>query len=70
VAEELHRRLTAPHTRPDDDRWGNHPAGGPTQSTFAIPTPDNVLVVGAGGPGLALSWVLYPHLASSVSLAL
>jgi hypothetical protein len=29
--------------------------------------PENVLVVAAGGPGLAVSWVLTPHLSNPVS---
>jgi hypothetical protein len=43
------------------------PLGGPTESGHYLPDPAGILIVAAGGPGLNLSWILYPHLASSIS---
>jgi hypothetical protein len=65
----LHPLLTAPHTRPPgrQETQGMSPLGGPTESSHYLPNPDNILIVAAGGPGLHLSWILYPHLASAVS---
>jgi hypothetical protein len=33
----------------------------------SLARPDNVLVVAAGGPGIAVSWVLLPHLSNPIS---
>jgi hypothetical protein len=71
VRSHLHAGFTAPHTRgpSSPDIWGHELTGGPTESSFWIPKVEGVLVVGAGGPGLGLSWILYPHLSTAVSLA-
>jgi hypothetical protein len=69
VRSYLHPLLTAPHTRTGNQQetQGMAPLGGPTESSHYLPRPENILIVAAGGDGLNLSWVLYPHLASSVS---
>lgn len=65
----LHPLLTAPHTRTEgqQETQGMAPLGGPTESSHYLPDPEGILIVAAGGAGLNLSWVLYPHLASAVS---
>jgi hypothetical protein len=50
----LHARLTAPATGPRD-RFVN------------VGRPENVLVVPAGGAGMAETWILFPHLAWAVT---
>ena len=50
ISEELWPKLTAETTGKFDKR-------------LALAAPDNVLVVAAGGPGIAQSWLLFPHLA-------
>src|SRR5262249_33327669 len=69
VRAYLYPRLTAPHTRGvgASDELGLQPTGGVTESSFWLPRPEGVLIAGAGGPGLALSWIFYPHLAAIVS---
>jgi hypothetical protein len=37
------------------------------ESTFGLPNPEGLLVVAAGGAGLGLSWVFYPHWSAAVS---
>jgi hypothetical protein len=71
VRGHLHTRFTAPHTRGEasPDIWGHELTGGPTESSFWLPKIEGVLVIAAGGPGLGLSWILYPHLSTAVSLA-
>jgi len=51
VRDRLFERMTAPTA-------GKH------DSTLVLASPANVLVVAAGGPGLAQSWLITPHLAA------
>jgi hypothetical protein len=66
----LHPLLTAPHTRAigRQETQGMAPLGGPTESSHYLPRPEGILIAAAGGEGLNLSWVMYPHLASSISV--
>lgn len=69
VRDYLFPILIAPHTRPNPiDRLGFHSTGGPTESSVEISRPDNLLLFAAGGRGSHLSWAMFPHLASAVSV--
>jgi hypothetical protein len=67
----LHPLLTAPPTDVDPAGrpygWGSHVEGGVQESTFGLPNPEGLLVAAAGGAGLGLSWVFYPHWSAAVS---
>ncbi len=54
MQEYLWPRLTAPTAGPRD-RWTN------------LGAPANILVVAAGGAGMAETWILFPHLARAVT---
>jgi hypothetical protein len=54
IQEFLWSRFTAPPASPYEDR-------------VDLSSPDNVLVVAAGGPGISVSWLLLPHLSNPVS---
>ena len=54
VQEELWSRLAAPGT-------GRH------DLPVMAAEPENVLLVAAGGPGIACSWILLPHLSNPIS---
>jgi hypothetical protein len=54
MQEYLWPRLTAPTAAPRD-RWVN------------LGSPANILIVGAGGAGMAETWILFPHLAWAVT---
>ena len=40
------------------------PATGPYDRHVDVAGPENVLLVAAGGPGIAQSWLLLPHLSA------
>jgi hypothetical protein len=62
----LYPLLTAPHTRGEGQ--GFHVFGGPTESSFSgLASPDNIVIVAAGGSQPPLTWVLYPHFATALS---
>jgi hypothetical protein len=71
VRDYLHPLLTAPPTDVDPSGrpygWGSHVEGGVQESTFGLPKPEGLLVAAAGGTGLGLSWVFYPHWSAAVS---
>jgi hypothetical protein len=71
VRAYLYPRLTAPPTYVDEQGrpfgWGSGPEGGVAESTWALPDPKGVLLATAGGAGLGLSFVFYPHWSASVS---
>jgi hypothetical protein len=81
VRAYLHPLVTAPsdvdrigapprstHLAPlDARRHGMYPTGQPVFEV-AIPRPENLLLVGAGGRGCDSSKVLYPHLGSAVTV--
>jgi hypothetical protein len=54
VQEHLFPTLTAPTT-------------GPTDKQVNVTRPEQILVVAAGGPGMAETWVLFPHLAWTIT---
>jgi hypothetical protein len=54
IQEHLWPRLTAPGTG-FHDRWVN------------LGAPENILVVAAGGAGMAETWILFPHLAWAIT---
>lgn len=69
VRSYLYPLLTAPHTRPNAiDRHGYHAPGGPTESSVELSKPESLLLLSAGGDGSNLSWTMFPHLASAVSI--
>jgi hypothetical protein len=43
------------------------PATGRYDQRVSIVSPDNILLVAAGGPGIAMSWLLLPHLSNPIS---
>jgi hypothetical protein len=67
----LYPLLVAPPTDVDSEGraygWGAHAEGGDRESTFGLPTPEGLLIASAGGPGLGLSYVFYPHWSAAVS---
>lgn len=71
IREYLHPMLTAPPTDVDDGGrpygWGTHFEGGVQESTFGLPKPEGLLIATAGGTGLGLSYVFYPHWSPAVS---
>ncbi len=50
-----------------EDKWGVGIEGGVAESRFGLLTPEGLQIAAAGGPGLALSWVFYPHWSPLVS---
>lgn len=52
----------------ESTEWFLHALGGPAESSHVgVVDPAQLLIVAAGGGDSPLSWVLYPHLAASVS---
>jgi hypothetical protein len=69
VRRYLYPLVTAPHTRPNVvDRHGFHAPGGPTESSVELSKPESLLIVTAGGDGSNVSWTMFPHLASAISM--
>jgi hypothetical protein len=71
IREYLHPLLTAPPTDVDATGrpygWGMHGEGGERESTFGLPEPGGLLITAAGGRGLGLSYIFYPHWSAAVS---
>jgi hypothetical protein len=63
--------LVAPPTTLDIDGrpygWGSHAEGGLEESTFGLPRPEGILIATAGGAGMGLTYVFYPHWSAAVS---
>jgi hypothetical protein len=45
------------------------PTTGPTDKQVNVARPEQILLVAAGGPGMAETWVLFPHLAWAITEA-
>lgn len=70
VRAYLHPVLTAHHTFPTNNErevWGGQTTGGIGEYDHFLPHSENIHLVGAGGAGLSVTYVLYPHQASSIS---
>ena len=52
--------------RVSEELWGllTAPTAGPYERHVDVAGPENVLLVAAGGPGIAQSWLLLPHLSA------
>jgi hypothetical protein len=72
IGQEHRQRLTAANW---DKRmiqeflWSKltAPSSSRYESRVDVKSPDNVLVVAAGGPGISVSWLLMPHLSNPIS---
>jgi len=71
VRDCLYPLLTAPPTNVDDEgnpqAWGLGVEGGELESNIGLPAPEGLLLATAGGTGLGLSFMFYPHWSAAVS---
>ena len=51
----------------DDARGLPLPAAQGRRTAGALGKPEGILIVGAGGPGMSETWVLFPHLAWAIT---
>ncbi len=69
--EQRQRLVSAgwPKSRIQEFLWAKFtaPSGGRYDYQVDLDAPSNVLLVAAGGPGIAVSWLLLPHLSNPIS---
>lgn len=61
------RNVILSNTDKELEVWGSQPTVGPGEYDHYLPHAENILLVGARGPGTSSTYVLYPHQASSIS---